>query len=115
MMINKEIEGQKFCFVCSCRSNRSGFVHETDLYRNGINVKHSKAQYYNRTWEAYTYQTVCRGAVYDMLAQRTDSLKDVFKASKGYKVLSGARKDEFKEYLNNDKEMAVLNKLYNSL
>ena len=51
-------------FVNNWRSNRSGFVHETTLFNdNGYKVGEYKCQYYNRTWESYTFQSSMRGAI----------------------------------------------------
>jgi len=46
--------------VCESQSTRYGFRHVAILLKNGSEVFRSKACYYNRTWEAYEYQTVLR-------------------------------------------------------
>jgi hypothetical protein len=44
----------------SCRSEgtRYGFRHLASLHVNGYVVANSKACYYNRTWDAYEFQSV---------------------------------------------------------
>lgn len=59
----------KFDFVCDSRSNRSWFVHEGKLYfwDSLCPVAEAKIQYYNRTWEAFTYQTLMKRLFFDFL------------------------------------------------
>lgn len=44
--------------TCRSESTRYGFRHLATLYANGFEKAKSKACYYNRTWESYTFQTV---------------------------------------------------------
>ena len=44
--------------VCKTENTSYGFRHLATLFLNGHEVENSKAVYYNRTWEAYQYQTV---------------------------------------------------------
>ena len=57
----------KFDFECSYRNNRSWFVHECNLYFDGSYYSNwfSKAQYYNRTWERWCYESVIKDAFID--------------------------------------------------
>ena len=54
----------KNCNV-SCRSEKTryGFRHLAVLYKNGFSVARSKACYYNRTWESYTFQSVVHSVI----------------------------------------------------
>ena len=50
-------------YACACKSNRSGFVHCVQvLNKYGEKLTESKTQYYNRTWESYTFQSAMRQA-----------------------------------------------------
>lgn len=61
--IIKKIGNTDFDFHVNSRSNREGFVHTCYLYMDGVKIGQDRAQYYNRTWEAYRFQTVMSGAV----------------------------------------------------
>ncbi len=50
-------------FKNSYGSTRNGFYHKSKLYINGELLSEARASYLNRTWEAYTYQTVMKDAV----------------------------------------------------
>lgn len=56
----------KYSFACRSWSNNRGWGHEAYLLINGYGeVAKYKTRYYNRTWEAYQYQSVMYGAVDD--------------------------------------------------
>ena len=59
----------KFEFECFWKSNRSGFVHEWDLYYNGSFYPDQsyKIQYYNRTWERFEYESLIKNLFIDFL------------------------------------------------
>jgi hypothetical protein len=44
--------------VCESEGTRYGFRHLATLMRNGYEVSKAKVCYYNRTWEAYEFDTV---------------------------------------------------------
>lgn len=62
-------EAGKFYFQCNSRGNRSGFVHEWKLYYDGsfYPVQENKIQYYNRTWERFTYESLLQDLFVDFL------------------------------------------------
>jgi len=39
-------------------SNNSGFVHIASISKNNVKIADAKAQYYNRTWERFTGESV---------------------------------------------------------
>ena len=43
---------------CSCGSSRTGFAHNAYVYHKGNKVCEARINYYNRTWESYTFQSV---------------------------------------------------------
>ena len=47
----------KFTFLCKSDYDRIAFHHTADAIFNWRYVWHSYCQYYNRTWERWTYQT----------------------------------------------------------
>lgn len=44
--------------VCESKPRQGGFKHEATLLFKGREVGRAKVCYYNRTWEAYQYDTV---------------------------------------------------------
>ena len=49
--------------LCTTSSNSAGFKHHVVLALNGVEQKKVSVQYYNRTWEAKTFDTVIHKAV----------------------------------------------------
>lgn len=49
--------GKQYDIVCTYSSNRMGFKHHATLLINNYTLASTSCQYYNRTWESYTYQT----------------------------------------------------------
>lgn len=52
------LNGDKFTFICRSRSVSGGFRHLCVLLKNDSEIASESVRYYNRTWEAYTFQTV---------------------------------------------------------
>ena len=52
-----------FKVVCESQNTAYGFRHVSSLKRVGHEVAKSKACYYNRTWESYTYQSVLKSVL----------------------------------------------------
>ena len=52
------LNGDKFVFVCRSKLVSGGFRHLCTLLKNDSEVASESVRYYNRTWEAYTFQTV---------------------------------------------------------
>ena len=50
-------------FINNYGSTRSGFYHTSKLLYNGEVLSEARANYLNRTWEAYSYQSVMKQAV----------------------------------------------------
>lgn len=56
--INKNIN-----VVCTSEGTRYGFRHLATLMYNNYERGHAKACYYNRTWEAFEFQSVLRSVI----------------------------------------------------
>jgi len=67
-----------YSIVCDSVSNGPGFKHIATLTRNGEQIDSTKVQYYNRTWERYTFQTILRKMI-DQTNELTDKEKRRFK------------------------------------
>ncbi len=66
----KEFQGYKTFNIdeyltVECKQQRTsyGFRHLATIYHKGRQIGSAKACYYNRTWEAYEYQSVIQAAI----------------------------------------------------
>lgn len=112
------INGNEYIFYNSFRGNRSGFVHETELYKNGYyNLGRNKVQYYNRTWEVYTYQTVMKGLVRQLMDEFMENFKADYKETHGIKRLTEVKRITMMEAFENHMPVyyAELKELYSKL
>ena len=82
-----KVNGKEFVFICVSAKNRSGFTHDCEM-QIGAQTFKCHAQYYNRTWECYTYQSVMVGALYNYKEYVENRLKENFLASMGYKRMT---------------------------
>lgn len=50
-------------YYCRSKKTRTGFAHVVDILNNfGELLVSSKTNYYNRTWESYTFESAMRSA-----------------------------------------------------
>lgn len=92
--MTKTINGNEYTFYNNWRGNRSGFVHETELYKNGRFMGRNKIQYYNRTWESYDFQSVMIGVVRELLDDCRKSFESSWKNARNIKRLTEAKRQE---------------------
>lgn len=113
----KSINGVEYMFINSGRSNRSGFVHETELFRNDRLINRNKVQYYNRTWECYIFQSVMKGCVYQLINEAKENFVTAWKNANGIKRLTARKKEQMEKDLleNPPADYTELKELYNSL
>ena len=111
-MIKKNVGNAEFTFVLNSRSNRSGFVHECELFCGYKKISSSKAQYYNRTWEAYRYQTVMLNAVYHAIDDARADIIDEQKRLNGWNKLTNNRRAYIKKIMDDNDGIKVLRELY---
>ena len=60
---------EEYSIVCEAENTRYGFRHIAHLLLNGHEIDKTKICYYNRTWEAYEFQSV----IYLLLKRHFDS------------------------------------------
>jgi hypothetical protein len=63
-------------FINTSGNTRSGFFHKSKLYFNGELLAEARASYLNRTWEAYTYQSVMKQAVRNAIENEVGRIKE---------------------------------------
>lgn len=110
----KVINNNEYEFVNSSRGNRSGFVHETQLFKNGELIGEGKIQYYNRTWESYQYQSVMKRVVYMLLDEEFELFKTMYKRQNDIKRLTKQKEAEMMQHFTEHKPAiyADLQELY---
>lgn len=111
-LVEKTIDGVKFTFVNDAGTNRSGFYHTTTLLQNGWEIGRNRAQYYNRTWESYRYQSCMKCTVSNVIKKELLEDFESFKKMHGVSRLPQKVKDEI-EAANTT--IQTLKKLYESL
>ena len=116
-IVKKTINGNEYEFVNSFRDNRSGFVHETKLFCNGYYKGENKIQYYNRTWENYTYQSVMKGLVYSLIENCEKAFDTAYRAEHNIQRMTKAKRETMvKDFQNNQpKNYIELVNLYSEL
>ena len=114
-IIKKNINGVEYVFINSWRKNHSGFMHESELLKNGYSLGKNKIQYYNRTWECYTYQSVMKGLVFKLQESYKESFKTSWKDNHGIKRLTEEKRKIMMENLLNDSNYKELSALYTKL
>lgn len=113
-------DGSTAVFQNECRNTRNGFAHISELrilFKNENRVIRTiyTAHYLNRTWEAYTFQSAMRSAVYTLVESRKDDLRETFKKERGYKRLTAKRSAEFTESIKDDYKLSVYRELLDRL
>lgn len=109
-----KVNEKNYTFINAYRSNRSGFVHECELHI-GSQVFYAKCQYYNRTWECYTYQTVMINALYNYSDYVKAHLKERFLNEKGKQRMSPALKEEFERLCMDNQQLKDIAAVRNEL
>ncbi len=64
-----ELNGITFEVFGQYWETRNSWGHNGYLLQDGREIARDKIRYYNRTWEAYRFQSAGRGAVYNWLKQ----------------------------------------------
>ena len=111
----KSINNNEYMFINHSRSNRSGFVHETELYKNDRLIGEYKIQYYNRTWECYQFQSVMCGVVNALIAEAKEEHKNRYKQMHNIKRLTEAKRAEMQADFEKNAFAKELEELYKTL
>ena len=87
------INGKDVTFNCKAKRTKTGFAHECELLINGVYFTDVKVNYYNRTWEAYPFQTAMKNAVHDLLDELYKETEMILKEEEGWKRITKDRRD----------------------
>lgn len=112
-MIEKKIGDNTYIFQCEYINSRYGFSHVCKLYKNGYTLLNSvRSHYINRTWEAYTYQSVMLACVRNEIDYIMVQAKQDYKEENGLTRLVGKRKEDVENTIRNSKEYKEMELLY---
>lgn len=115
--IEKKVGDEVYTFECQSRGNRSGFVHEVELYKKSEStfrpIAVEKRQYYNRTWESYKYQSAMLGCVQKIKDRILNRAIDMWKEQNGKKRIMKQQKEAVLEAAKETKEYLEADELYN--
>lgn len=108
------VNGEPVAIYCDTTHVQTGFLHHAYLCGFGRNFEHSRIKYYNRTWEAFNYESVCKAAAAKLKKADREALlleietyrnnerekyKKLFAAFEhNYKALSTEQKDFLKKH-----------------
>ena len=109
-----KVNGKDYVFICSSAKNRSGFTHDCEMQIGGQSFTHH-AQYYNRTWERYTFQSVMKGALYNYKEHIVKCIKENFLEENGYNRMSPSRKIEFEKILAENPQLKEIDEVKKDL
>lgn len=107
-IIKKEVNGNEYMFVCETWERSNAWGHKCTLFYNGNEYAKNTCRYYNRTWEYYTYQTVCIECIQKLIQKRIESEKYCFKCEHGYKKLTKDRNELLEKKLEKNKRLNEL-------
>lgn len=113
--INIKVNNTNYEFICESRDTRYGLAHDCYLMIDCVEKSIAHCYYLNRTWERWTYQSVCCQAVYNLIESITDREKEFFKREHDYKKMTAKRKVEFEETLKHSKTLNDLNTVMKNL
>ena len=97
------VNNTEYQFINDSRNTRSGFAHDTALFKNDVMIGKASAHYLNRTWESYRYQTVMIVCISDVINDKYNEFIADFKRANGISRLTKAKREEAdKEFYNRE-------------
>ena len=107
--IEFELNGHTITFDCDARDTRNGFAHDARFCIDYRFWWSSTANYLNRTWEHWRFQSVCLSCVSHEIESRIELLKLQYKIDHSISRLSGkAHKEAFQKIVDSDKWVVLL-------
>lgn len=86
-------------FMNESWSNSRSWGHRSILFKNGYQIGENRVRYYNRTWEAYTFQSCMSGLVWDLDNTAKEKYIANYKAKNNIaRFKKGQKEQVIKEY-----------------
>jgi hypothetical protein len=116
MTIRKiKVNGNEYQFVNSSRNTRSGFAHDTTLFKNDYEIAEASCHYLNRTWECYQYQTVMMCCINEEIDREYNRFIDHYKYTNGIKRMTAEKRAEADKEFESREDIKELRKVYKKL
>lgn len=110
----RTINGVNYDIVCKSWETRYSWGHECRIYKGYKQLTSARCRYYNRTWESFQYQSVAISAIWNVLAEVKQNLKEAYKELHGYKLLTASRKEAFNAWIKDQEEYKEVHELLES-
>lgn len=94
------IKYKDITILLDSKSNYYGFKHIATLFLNNTERVKTSIQYYNRTWEVFTYQTILNKIINIMLEEIEEQKKESFKYNNNIKRLTKEKAKEMQKECN---------------
>lgn len=71
----------EYTAICETKNTRNGFAHVCTLISPETNesIRTQRANYQNRTWESFEYETCLKNLVYQFMGKDNDDLWEIKK------------------------------------
>ena len=105
------INDREYTFINESKSNYKGFYHKTTLLvNNDVELTTQKIQYYNRTWEIYTFYSVMNKAINTLIEElESDFIKNY---KEEYKISRLTQKEMESKRFIDSKELYLKHRTY---
>ena len=110
-----EVNGNNYQFVNSSRNTRSGFAHDTTLFKNDCEIADCSCHYLNRTWECYRYQTVMQRCISEEIDREYNRFIENYKHSNNIKRMTAEKRCLADIEFENQADIKELREVYKQL
>nr|DAI03558.1 MAG TPA: hypothetical protein [Caudoviricetes sp.] len=110
-IINDEINGVKFTFVCETLNNGFSLLQSARLLQNDVEIGNYNIALTNKP-AVENYRLVIQCLIYDVVKSAEKAAKPAFLADRGYKRMTNSRVFEFIQYLQHNEQYTVYNDLF---
>ena len=110
-----KVNGNEYQFVNGSRNTRTGFAHDTTLFKNDYEIAEASCHYLNRTWECYQYQTVMKRCVDAEINSEYDRFINHYKYQHNIKRMTAEKRAEAEKEFYSREDIKELQKVYKLL
>lgn len=114
-LVKFTVKSREIEFVCNARSTRHGFAHDCTMFVDGVQWQEATCHYLNRTWERWTYESVCKAAVRKELDGIAHSIERDYKANNGLTRLTSKRRMIVDDIIHKDGDYLFASAILNTL
>jgi hypothetical protein len=90
------------------KNSRNGFAHVSNMFTSeGRELTSARANYTNRTWERFTFQSVMLNSVCELKEELTSIFLNRFKEEQGVNRMTAKNKELFEKFLESNKDVRI--------